>query len=68
MNNIIADSTNEMYRWFDILNEKYFNMKQKVANKTSFRYACPGCGMKGRAKSGYSIMCGACQLELNMEE
>ena len=25
MNNIIADSTNEMYRWFDILNEKYFN-------------------------------------------
>ena len=45
-----------------------FPIKQKAANKTSFKYVCPGCGMKVRAKSGYSIMCGACQLELNMEE
>ena len=45
-----------------------FPMKQKVANKTSFKYVCRGCGMKVRAKSGCSIMCGACQLELNMEE
>lgn len=45
-----------------------FPMKQKVANKTNFKYVCPGCGMKVRAKSGCSIMCGACQLELNMEE
>lgn len=45
-----------------------FPMKQKVANKISFKYVCPGCGMKVRAKSGYSIMCGTCQLELNMEE
>lgn len=45
-----------------------FPLKNTASNKTSFKYVCPGCGMKVRAKSGCFIVCGNCQVDLNMEE
>lgn len=36
--------------------------------KTIFKYVCPSCGMIVKAKAEKNIVCGACEMQLEMEE
>ena len=40
----------------------------KPRKKTQFKYICPKCGMVAKAKTGLNIVCGVCQVELEMED
>lgn len=42
--------------------------KKKPRKKTQFKYICPKCGMVAKAKAELNIVCGACSVELEMEE
>ena len=52
---------------------KYFRAivaeeKKKPKKKNLFEYTCPSCGMVAKAKQGAKIICGMCNVELEMEE
>ena len=40
----------------------------KPRKKTQFKYICPKCGMVAKAKTGLNIICGACGIELEIED
>ena len=42
--------------------------ERKPRKKTQFKYICPKCGMVAKAKAELNIVCGACQIELEMED
>jgi hypothetical protein len=42
--------------------------EKKIAQKSSFKYECPTCGLKIRAKKDISIKCGECDIALEMED
>ena len=52
---------------------KYFRVivteeKKKPKKKNLFEYTCPSCGMVAKAKQDAKIICGMCNVELEMEE
>jgi len=51
---------------------KYFREvvveEKKPKKKNLFEYTCPSCGMVAKAKEGFKIICGMCNVELEMEE
>lgn len=42
--------------------------ESKPRKKTQFKYICPKCGMVAKAKAELNIVCGACKVELEMED
>ena len=43
-------------------------IERKPVKKNLFKYVCNSCGMKVYAKAEKSIMCGNCNVELEMEQ
>ena len=67
LNQIINNELNpksEIFSYYRIVPEK----KSAASTKTQFKYTCPQCGMKMRGKSGCSVLCGSCNISLEMEE
>ena len=50
------------------LNDDVYNNPPKKRKKTIFKYICPSCGMVVKAKAEKNIVCGACEMQLEMEE
>lgn len=60
----IISPDNDVFEYFRSSVEKPKSKKKK----TIFKYTCPGCGTVAKAKKDVSIMCGNCEIEMEMEK